>query len=619
MCDIATELARSIHLACRSRSVLSRTFRLTRPSSKRYITVLELVVAGLYRPDCDIPMTTIKRIPRQEAFPLPPPPLPDTDPNGNHGEFFTRPWVVDLILDLSGFDESSDLCQQTLVEPACGDGAFVRRIARRLIGSSREHGRPLEDATDAVRAYDLQRHNVMATRRVVLEEFESAGMSHESAEEIAQAWVHHGDFLLTHHESDGVDYVIGNPPYVRPEDVPDERMALYRQRCSTMTGRADVYIGFYEVGLEMLKDGGVLGFICADRWMRNSYGKKLRAMIADGYAVEVALEMHDVDAFADEVSAYPAITVLRRAQQSSVLVATATAGFGSDEGHALIDWTRTGPEPGSSMCLPSGTRVAMTYGWYSGGSSWPTGSPQRLALLRDLESRFGPLERGSTRVGIGVATGADAVFITSDASVVEKDRLLPLVLTKDTVSGTLAWDGHYLVNPWRSGGGVVDLDEFPRLRSYFEEHSDRLLRRHIAGKRPTQWYRTIDPVNHELTRMPKLLFPDMKMASHPVLDPGGHYPHHNLYYVISDDWDLEVLGGLLLSRVAQFFIESYAVRMRGGTLRFQAQYLRRIRVPEPGTLSEVTSSSLRSAFRDRDVERATKHAFAAYGIESLPE
>ena len=57
-------------------------------------------------------------------------------------------------------------------------------------------------------------------------------------------------------------------------------------------------------------------------------------------------------------------------------------------------------------------------------------------------------------------------------------------------------------------------------------------------------------------------------------------------------WDLEVLGGLLISAIGQFFVESYGVRMRGGYFRFQAQYLRRIRVPDPKTLYEDSSKSI---------------------------
>jgi hypothetical protein len=124
-------------------------------------------------------------------------------------------------------------------------------------------------------------------------------------------------------------------------------------------------------------------------------------------------------------------------------------------------------------------------------------------------------------------------------------------------------------------------------------------------------------VNHELRHRDKLYFPDMKLASNPTLDKGQTYPHHNLYYLVSDGWDLEVLGGLLLSKVAQLFIEAYCVKMRGGTLRFQAQYLRRIHVPDPKLISGDIASILRDAFRSRDVAKATRAAIAAYDIHDL--
>jgi hypothetical protein len=100
-----------------------------------------------------------------------------------------------------------------------------------------------------------------------------------------------------------------------------------------------------------------------------------------------------------------------------------------------------------------------------------------------------------------------------------------------------------------------------------------------------------------------------------VLDTGETYPHHNLYFIQSDVWDLEVLGGLLISAIGQFFVESYGVRMRGGYLRFQAQYLRRIRVPDPTTLSKKHAKDLIKAFRDRDRQLATQTALTIYGID----
>jgi hypothetical protein len=99
-----------------------------------------------------------------------------------------------------------------------------------------------------------------------------------------------------------------------------------------------------------------------------------------------------------------------------------------------------------------------------------------------------------------------------------------------------------------------------------------------------------------------------------VLDEGRFYPHHNLYFVTSERWDLEVLGGLLLSEVANVFVGAYCVKMRGGCYRFQAQYLRRIRVPNPSAIGRRDARQLATAFVQRDSERATAVALKLYGL-----
>jgi adenine-specific DNA-methyltransferase len=193
------------------------------------------------------------------------------------------------------------------------------------------------------------------------------------------------------------------------------------------------------------------------------------------------------------------------------------------------------------------------------------------------------------------------------------------VRTADIAEGRVEWRRAWLVNPWTTDGALVSLGDHPRLAKYLTEHEARLCSRHVAKKNEDAWYRTIDKVIPGLREQRKLLFQDMKMTIEPVLDDGDYYPHHNLYWVTSDTWDLRVLGGLLLSRVAEFFVSSYAVRMRGGTLRFQAQYLRRIRVPEPDSIAPVVAQRLARAFDARDVDAATDAALQAYGIDCIPD
>jgi adenine-specific DNA-methyltransferase len=539
------------------------------------------------------------------------------DPGSDYGEVFTRRWIVELILDLVGYTEDKDLGDRRLVEPSCGTGAFLVPVVERLIASCRRHGRDLGTIGPAVRAFDLLDANAQLARKAAAQRLEEAGLDRVTAEEVTSTWVTTGDFLLADHEPASVHHVVGNPPYVRLENVRPDVMEAYRRRCTTMRGRSDIYVGFIELGLGLLAPDGTLGYICADRWMRNQYGADLRGLVSTSFAVDTVLTMHDVAAFEDEVSAYPAVVVLRNGQQGPPVVAEATASFAEPEAKKLSRWVRRPRRPALSTPSMEASRLDT---WFDGRDFWPTGSPAQLALVADLESRFPPLEDygTGTRVGIGVATGCDEVYITQDADLVESDRLLPLLQAGDITNGDAAWSGTYLVNPW-DGDGLVDLGHYPQLRRYLNANAGRLRARHIARKKPGQWYRTIDRVHADLQGRAKLVLPDIKAASHPVLDDGRYYPHHNLYFVVSDSWDLEVLGGLLLSDVANLFVGAYCVKMRGGCYRFQAQYVRRIRVPFLEQLRPKDRRALARAFRDRDASAANAAAMRVYGLDVLPE
>ena len=538
----------------------------------------------------------------------------------NFGEVFTRRWVVDTLLDLTGYRGDRDLGVLTAVEPSAGSGAFLLPMVERLIASARKHNRELRTLGASIRAWELQSTNVQTLRSSVRRLLIEAGASELDASHLAHAWVIEGDFLLPDGDDlltagaiqVGADIVVGNPPYIRFDDLGEAIAAEYRRRWSTMAGRGDIYVGFFERGLGMLKPGGKLGFICADRWMRNSYGSKLRAFVSERYAVETIWQMHDVDAFEAEVSAYPAITVLANRSQADATVLDATADFGPDAASGAVAFV-------ASSALEAegpGFKAARLPDWFEGADLWPAGGPKEIRLLEDLNQRFPALEQtgGDTRIGIGVATGADKAFLADVAAAdVEPDRLMPIVMADDIRSGRLTTPRKVLINPWNSDGRLVDLRDYPRMAMELAKHPG-VATRFVAKRNPNDWHRTIDRVYPGLAERPKLLLQDMKAQITPVYEPGGLYPHHNLYYITSTGWDLEVLGGLLLSRIAEAFISAYGVKMRGGTLRFQAQYLRKIRVPAPETIPAEIAVRLRDAFRGYDRDAATKASEAAYGL-----
>lgn len=536
------------------------------------------------------------------------------------GVVYTKRWVVDFILDLVGYRSNEDLARKFAVEPAAGDGAFLEPMIRRLLVSLDLHQRPLDDARAALHAYELNKDAATRTFGLATRALVEHGATLAEARDIAEGWITVGDYLLASQTDRPADLVIGNPPYIRYDDIPRKTFETYRRDLPSMVGRCDIYVGFIEAGIRQLVEGGMLGFICADRWMRAAYGVELRRLVSTLCGVEAVVEMHNAPAFEDDVAAYPAIVIIRKGPQGNALVATAGPEAGTLMNQETLAEAVADLADKKRSLVPGFTATRLD-GWFDGNGAWPWLEPRRLELLRDLEMRFPPIEdrMSGTKIGIGIATGADAIYVTKDQSVVESDRLLPLAMTSDTRHGEVRWSGSYLVNPWELDGTLVELQNYPKLRAYLEDSREDLELRNIAQRNVRTWYRTIDKVRHSLLGRHKLYFPDMKLTSNPVLDRGETYPHHNLYYLVSDGWDLEVLGGLLLSRVSQLFIEAYCVKMRGGTLRFQAQYLRKIRVPDRAALPSELSDELRHAFRSRDSDAATSAAIQAYGIEEFAE
>lgn len=530
-----------------------------------------------------------------------------------YGEIFTRRWVVETILDLVGYTADRDLTTMRLVEPSIGSGAFLFPIIERLLRAARAHGVPVSSLGSAIFGLDLQNTHVRTCRLEAVSLLVSAGATRQEAEEVATSWIQQGDYLLDSVPGD-VDFVVGNPPYIRTEDLDNRVEALYRSRWSTMRGRSDIYVGFYERSLGILTRGGKLGFICADRWMRNAYGKHLRALVVSSYSVETVWQMHDVDAFKTAVSAYPAITVLANNKQGAATFVGTSAEFGEQSSREVLGFIASGRETGAG----DGWEGVVLPTWFETDDFWPAGSPRTIKLLERLQEEFPTLESdGVTRISIGVATGADRAYIVRrDSGIdVEEDRLLPIVMADDIRAGYLKEPSKVMLNPWDEEGSLVDLARYPRLAHILNAH-ESVRSRFVARRNPKTWHRTIDKVYPGLADKPKLLLQDMKAQITPVLEPGGYYPHHNLYYVTSQSWDLEVLGGLLLSRIAEAFVSAYGVKMRGGTLRFQAQYLRKITAPAPQTISPQIADRLREAFRASDRDAATRAAEEAYGLPS---
>lgn len=523
----------------------------------------------------------------------------------SRGEVFTKSEVAEFILDLSGWRVGNDLLSKRLLEPSCGSGDFVLPALRRLLADA--PGASVEALLPCLHAVEVNRVAFETLRERVRAELVAAAFAEPEIQRLLAAWLHQADFL-TQPFSGAFTQVVGNPPYLRIESLPRSLMARYRGLFRTMYDRADLYVAFFEKGLSLLGKGGRLGFICANRWIKNRYGGPLREMIADNFHMETYVDFTGVDAFHGEVIAYPAVTVITNAPGSETRVVEKEAvccDILPDLAERLLSGS---PDP----------RIKHLRNVTSGAAPWLLSNASRLRVIQDLEQRLPTLEEAGCKVGIGVASGADKVYIGSDAELdVEPERKLPLLTRRDLRDNRIQWTGKFILNPYagQEGNDLVDIDAFPRFKAYLHRHRDAIERRHVAKKNPGAWFKTIDRIYPELTHTPKLVIPDIQGTHQVAYDSGEYYPHHNLYFITATEWDLRALQTVLRSRLARAFVATYSLRMRGDFLRFQAQYLRRIRLPPWSALTADQQDRLRALGESGDAEQIDQAVRRAYGIE----
>ena len=419
--------------------------------------------------------------------------------DSDKGEVFTKPEIVRFMITISGLDGNLLKEETRVLEPSCGHGEFVAAIVESLcdeIDSVKEKP-SVRSLLDKIKAFDLVERNIRETKEKVIQLLKRHYSSAE-AKTLASTWLTKGDFLLCA-VSNHFSHAIGNPPYIRVENIPKPILKQYRNIFETMNDRADIYIAFFEKSLSLLNNNGSLSFICTDRWVKNQYGRSLRAFIDSSFNLDLYVDLYGQDSFQTKVLTYPAITLISRADKRSTLILRNPVIT-----RDLARKTRTAIEHPGFKIPRTFQRSVIT----NGKQPWLLGSRSRVALLRKLESKFGLIEDVGCKVFIGAATGNNTVFVVDENLNIEKDRLLPVVTSAMTRNGTIESDRKFIINTYDSEG-VINLDGYPKLKKYFESYREVLSKRHVATSVPKYWFKTIDRVYPERAAREKLLIPDI--------------------------------------------------------------------------------------------------------------
>ncbi len=493
-----------------------------------------------------------------------------TRSNGKkHGDVFTSAYVVKCMLDIAEYTPDRDLSNTIIIEPACGEGEFIVEIVERLSLSAQKFGFNLNDAINrCITCFDVDLKKIQLCKQRIL--------SLNRQIKIIDSIFRHEDFLLAENVHKA-DLIIGNPPYVRHEQIPVAKKEEYRKTYITFRYRADLYIPFFEKSLNLLNLQGKHCFICSNRWLKNQYGYGLRNMISSSFNLKKIINLEKVNPFQEDVIAYPAI---------SLIVNQPSDGYFEYSDIEDISTISVQKEHVSKYLSPTNGDWSDTFNVVK--------SKLQLTSIENL----------GFKVGIGVATGADKIFIGKHLiEEVEKEVLIPIVTSKDVKDNDLKWNGNFLFNPFDEKGNIIDLEKFPKAYSYMLTHKERLQERHISQKNPSFWFRTIDKIHKSLVSQPKILLPDISANNYILIDNGSYYPHHNLYYITGKNIDqLKILSAVLMSDFIIKQLSNLANSMNGGYPRWQSQYVRKLKVPDISTLHTNHSQQLISCYDSKDIK-----------------
>ncbi|QQN27782.1 MULTISPECIES: Eco57I restriction-modification methylase domain-containing protein [Pseudomonas syringae group] len=517
------------------------------------------------------------------------------------GQIYTRPEVVEYMLTAIGLDVCANDSSVTVLEPSCGHGEFTTEIIRRLI--TLPVVKPTtEELVGKLFAIDLVGESVKTAKSRAHEILLDHGYSEDDSKTLTDSWFHVGDFLLADIPRK-FRFVVGNPPYVRVENIPKVLLAEYRRRFTTMTDRADLYVPFYERALSLLEENGKLSFICTDRWTKNTYGRSLRKLIHAKYSLELYVDLYGIEAFASNVMTYPAITQISNTS-SDLTVLLHKTNFSQSEASKI-----------AKSLSGADSDIILRKGVVDDSKPWLLGAADEISLIRRLEKKFPSLESAGCKVYIGAATGANKIYVINKASVdIESARLLPVITASEIKSGKINWAGRYLINTYDQVG-LVDLKDYPKMAAYLTSHKAKLSSRHVAVSDKSRWYKTIDRVYENRCRLPKLMIPDISSDLVAVYDEGKFHPNNSIYYICSQEWDLHALKVVMLSRLSSLFVKTYSTKIANGYLRFQAQVLRKICLPQWSGLDSSLRDELILAGKTDAVSEYDRLVFMAYGLD----
>lgn len=490
-------------------------------------------------------------------------------------QYFTREEVARICLRQLSLPR--DLLSLRLLEPAAGHGAFIIPLIPRLVRACKSRRLSCDTLRPVIRAFEIDPVVAASLRRKSATELRKQGLAPEQVRRLVRSWIQTGDFLekrITMRFS----HIVGNPPYIRWDAVPEPMRERYRERFSSFKQRADLYVAFIQKSLSLLQPMGQLGFLCPGSWTRNVYGGSVReALTSTGYLKSI-IDFSDIESFEISADAYPHFFVFKRGRTGLTKLSSMKT-----KGNSVVSTV-----PVARQFAPSASPLVLNVG---GGVA---------SAITRARKMFPSLERAGCTVRVGSATGCDGVFLRkSRGPEVERSRLVPFVNARSIKDGRVSWTETKIVNVFDRCGKPVNLSRYPKLSRYLQEN-ERALKARAKASKSKIWWRSIDTLHPDWYKARKLLVVDISAVPVIGLDIRGYCAGGGVYQIKSHEWPLRDLWVLLSAGVLGLFVGGLASGSTNGFHRFQKKQIADVPLPRWGQVDKRWRLQFRKAYRSGD-------------------
>lgn len=380
------------------------------------------------------------------------------------------------------------------------------------------------------------------------------------------------------------DIVIGNPPYVRHEDIKELTPVLkseYQYECGS--SRADLYVFFYERSVKLLKAGGVLSFITSNKWYRAKYGEALRLFMATHTQLNSIIDFGDEAVFT--ALAYPTIVIATRREKP---INPPPAG----DNLRALNWMQEHPVETFPAVFASASFDVPQSALRKEG--WQLEPPLKRQLLTRIRTAGKPLgEYVNGRFYRGIITGLNEAFVidgaTKERLIAEDPKSAELIKRylrgRDVKRWQVEWAGLYLITfPF---GFHEKLKDYPAVLRHLAQFEDALRKRgqctssrNGKGEGQHHWLELDNnPKESYLAEfeLPKIFVPAIEDGVEYAPDLTGYYGNDKTNIIVTEEW--RYVLAVLNSSVSWWITQQTFSGKQGGFYEFKPMYVSQLPIP----------------------------------------